>query len=539
MKQELVRLIASALKKAQLEEISSWSINKSPQKKFGDYATNVALIAAEYAKKKPREVAQMIAENIPLVDSRKLIEKVEIAGPGFINLFVSHEYLYKILNQVIQQGPGYGKSKVGEGRRVLLEFVSANPTGPLHIGHGRWAAIGDSLANILDAAGFKTSREFYVNDRGKQIQLLVESVKARTENRAIPDGGYGGEYVKHLAARVRVGGTFSPVETLNFILEGQKQTLENLHVKFDHWFSEQEMHAKGEVQEALELLKKLKHTYEKEGALWFKSTDFGDDKDRVLVKSDGELTYFASDVAYHMDKYKRGFDHIINIFGADHHGYVARLKAAVQGLGFDVSRFEVIIGQLVSLYRGKEQVRVSKRTGEMITLEEVIEEIGIDAARYFLIMRGADTHLDFDLELAKKTTLDNPVYYVQYAHARICSIFREAADRGYKALVRAQNFALVRTQDFAFLTDESELDLIRKIADFPDEIAEAALARLPHRLTTYVQELVTIFHSYYHKCRVLGDDKELSCARLALCEATRIVIKNTLNLLGVSAPDKM
>jgi arginyl-tRNA synthetase len=531
MRYELCQIIEKSVRSTanlKIEKNPPILLSTPPQKQFGDFSSNIAMVLAKDLKLKPRDLAQVIVDSIQKTDKGKNIKKLEIAGPGFINLFLTDEFLKNNLEEVLKEKEKYGSSRVGEGKSILLEFVSANPTGPLHIGHGRWAAIGDSLANILDATGFKTTREFYVNDRGTQINLLVESVKARAEGSEIPEGGYGGWYVKELADQLKI---INKDTIIPLVLNQQKKVMESLNVTFNSWFSEQKMHDKGEVEEALKQLKKLNHSYEKDGAVWFKSTDFGDDKDRVLVKSDGELTYFASDVAYHLDKFKRGFDHIINIFGADHHGYVKRIKAAIVGLGYDTSKFEVILGQLVSLYRGQEQVRMSKRTGEMITLEEVVEEIGTDATRYFLIMRGADTHLDFDLELAKKTTMDNPVYYVQYAHARICSIFREAKEMGFNLQLTTYNLQLLK--------EEAERDLMRKIADFPDEIAEAAQSRLPHRLTIYVQELVTIFHSYYHKCRVLSEDKQLSHARLALCEATRIIIKNTLNLLGVSAPEKM
>ncbi|MBU1026181.1 MAG: arginine--tRNA ligase, partial [Candidatus Margulisbacteria bacterium] len=418
-----------------------------------------------------------------------------------------------------------------KGLSVLLEYVSANPTGPLHVGHGRWAVIGDVIARMLKAVGAKVETEFYVNNVGKQVKLLFESVKAVQAGKPVPEGGYGGDYIKDVAQ-----GKFKNVDQLiDLFIKKQKQTLDSLDVKFDNWFYENKLHDNKLIPKAIDRLKKLNRTFEEKGALWFKSEEMGDDKNRVLIREDGQPTYFAADIAYHFEKYNRGFDKLINIWGTDHHGYVNRLKAAMTALDLPPEKLEIIIGQLVTLYRGNEPIRMSKRTGEMVTLREVIDEIGKDATRFFFAATDVNSHLDFDLELAKKKSHENPVFYVQYAHARICSILKKSqfphppspspTGRGGEEGVRA---------DLSSLTEPSERDLIFKLMTWPDVVAEAARLRHPHRITEYGKELGAVFHSFYEKCRVLGNP-----ARLVLVDASRITLRNVLQLLGISAPESM
>ena len=413
------------------------------------------------------------------------------------------------------------------GERILIEFVSANPTGPLHIGHGRWAAIGDSISRILKGAGYMVQTEFYVNNVGRQVNLLIESVQAHMNGTPVPQDGYAGSYVKEIADDCKdVKADDLKDHVLNKILDEQKKTLSSINVNFDNWFSEETLHKSGRIKETIEALKNKGSVYEKDGALWFKSTDFGDDKDRVLVRENGEPTYFAADLAYHEDKFKRGFELLINVWGTDHHGYVKRLESSLVALGHSADSLKIIIGQLVSLYRGDEPVRMSKRTGDMITLKEVIEETGSDATRFFLLMTGADSHMDFDIELAKKKSMDNPVYYVQYAHARICSVFKEAKMDPDSA-------------DLGLLVHEAERELTKKLIDFSDAINRSAVSMEPHHMARYARELAALFHSYYHKCRVITEDKELTKARLLLLKSTRIVLSNVLKLLGISSPKEM
>ncbi len=493
----------------------------------GDYSSSVALSMAKQEGKKPREVAEGILKKIEKLPGSDILKKAEIAGPGHLNFFVKDEMLAASLTEICKKQQLYGYSKEEKDKSVLLEFVSANPTGPLHIGHGRWAAIGDSMARILKAAGYRVQTEFYVNNVGRQVELLIQSVLSHMNGTPLPRDGYAGAYVKEIAdacrdmepERLKAG-------VLEKILKEQKETLSLIDVNFDNWFSEQTLHESGRIKETLETLKKKGLAYEKEGALWFRSTDFGDDKDRVLVRESGDPTYFAADLAYHEDKFKRGFELLINVWGTDHHGYVKRLLSSLEALGHPKGSLRIIIGQLVSLYRGSEPVRMSKRTGDMITLREVIEETGSDATRFSLLMTGADSHMDFDIELAKKKSMDNPVYYVQYAHARICSVFEEA-----KTEPDFSNLSL--------LSHASERELIKKLADLPDAIERAAASLEPHHIARYARELAALFHSYYHKCRVITEDAALTKARLALLFCARIVLANVLKLLGSSAPERM
>lgn len=513
-----------------LSGIADLEIEVPPKEDMGDYSTAIALSMAKEQKIKPREIALKLKDKIENADKNAMFSKIEIAGAGFINFFINDDVLQKGLRQIIEKGGEFGHTNSGKGKKVIVEYVSANPTGPLHIGHGRWAALGDTISNILKMTGCEVFREFYVNDIGKQTDLLVESVIAAQNNGPTPEGGYGGSYIKEIAKE------FSGMSTedlrasvINRIIDEQKKTLASAGVEYDGWFFEHTLHENGSVMKAVEELKKHNAAYEKDGAVWFRSEQFGDDKDRVLVRETGEPTYFAADTAYHRDKFKRGFDLLINVWGTDHHGYVKRLQSALEALKLPSHKLEIIIGQLVTLYRGKEPVRMSKRTGEMVTLKEVIDEIGPDATRFFMLLTSADSHMDFDLELAKSKSMDNPVYYVQYAHARICNILAsaDASDKDHAGA------------DTGLLKDRSERDLIIKLLDFPEEIDQCAVSLEPHHLVRYARELASLFHSYYHKCRVISDDKNISKARLALVQSTRIVISNVLKLLGVSSPERM
>jgi arginyl-tRNA synthetase len=554
IERELARLIGQALEAAAPElglpeESASLEIEftRPRLKEHGDFSTNVALVLGARLGANPIQIAHTIADHLPPSDH---VAKVTVAGPGFLNFFMAHVWLYGVLEEVERLGPAFGRIDVGAGEKVQVEFVSTNPTGPLHVGHGRNAAVGDSLARVLEAAGFMVSREYYVNDAGTQIALFVASVEARYlqhlgREADIPEGGYQGSYVADLAAAIAedVGDTLLELmeeerrtrlrqEALRRTLDGIRDTLERFEIRFDTWFHESELHKSGRVAQAIELLRERGLAYDADGATWFAATRFGDVKDRVLVRADGEPTYFASDCAYLRDKFARGFDRLIYVWGADHHGTVKRLQGAAQAYGYDVDRIEFIITQLVALYRGGEPARMSKRTGDVVTLDELIEEVGSDAARYTLLTRSTDTALDFDIELVKRRSLDNPVYYVQYAHARIASILRYAADQG----IALEPIEKVRGEE---LVHETELDLLRKIAEMPEQVQLAADARAPYRLTRYTDELAAGFHRFYTECRVVTEDADLTQARLHLAAAARQAIANVLALLGVSAPESM
>lgn len=524
MKDKISGFLGQALKTADIQ------LDTPKDKKFGDFSSNIAIISAKKSGRKPRELAEGFKADIEKMDAGRMFSRIEIAGPGFLNFFLNIDFVKGCLSEVLEQNDSFGSSSDGAGRKVLIEFVSANPTGPLHIGHGRWAAIGDSLARIMRACGWDVTTEFYVNNIGRQVNLLIESVKCAMDSKPVPEDGYNGAYIKDVAAEAAEK---KPGDLKAFILDTllsqQKDTLSSLQAEFDSWFFENTLHENGSVKKTIGLLTERGATYENDGAVWFKSESYGDDKDRVLVRENGEPTYFSADIAYHADKFARGFDLLINVWGTDHHGYVKRLQSALEALGLPSEKLEIIIGQLVALYRGDEQVRMSKRTGDMISLREVIDEIGADAARFFLVMTGADTHMDFDLELAKKKTLDNPVYYVQYAHARVCNIIKNSS-------VPVPDAA---DADLALLTEGSEKELMIKILELPEELKLCARSMQPHHLARYAREFSALLHSYYHKCRVICDDPELMKARLVLMEASRIVLSNMLKLLGVSAPERM
>lgn len=525
-------------------------VERPKREEHGDWATNIALQCAKVFGEKPRDLALGIVSKL---GANPYIEKAEVAGPGFINFTLSSKWIGKLLSDAIKKGSDYGRLDLGKGRKVQVEFVSANPTGPLHVGHGRGAAVGDVCANILAFAGWNVQREYYINDAGLQMDLLGKSTQARyfeicgePSRVPFPEDGYKGAYIYELAQQIveKEGRRFleePPEESLPYfkdyackvILDGIKKDLEDFGVNFDMWFSEKSLYEGDLVQKTLETLKKNGYAYDADGATWFKATAFSDDKDRVLIRSNGAPTYFMSDIVYHKNKFDRGFDMVIDVWGADHHGYIPRMKAAVQALGRSPEDLQILLIQFVNLLRGGKQVSMSTRSGEFVTLREVMDEVGVDAARYFFVMRRSDSHLDFDLDLAKSSTNENPVFYVQYAHARIHSIFREAKTRG---VFLPENLEEV---DFSLLTSPEELSLIRKISVFPEEIAKAAEELAPHRVTFYLYDVASVFHSFYNAHRVLGVEPELEKARLCLVEAARVVIANSLKLLGVSAPEKM
>ncbi len=523
------------------------SISIPTNKEFGDFSSNLAMVAAKRAKKSPREVAGIIKQAIEA--QSELIEKVEVAGPGFINLFIKPVKWAGLLQEITTLRRDYGKSSYGAKKKVQVEFVSANPTGPLHIGHGRGAAVGDTLVRILDAAGFDVAAEYYINDIGNQMNNLGRSVLERYneihgKDSLFPESGYKGDYIKDIAEGViKIHGN-ALLETdhdeavkicreyaAQVILQGIKEDLSLFNVHFHKWFSESSLYHDHKVEDALSYLKEKHLSYEADGALWFRTSHFGDEKDRVLKKQDGSLTYFAPDIAYHKDKLDRGFAHLIDIWGADHHGYVPRMKAAITALGAPEDCFHALLIQLVSLVRDGKPVSMSTRSGEFVTLREIINEVGKDVARYFFMMRKCDAQLVFDLDLAKKKSDENPVYYIQYAHARICSIIRNAAGQGAGPTLEGANLEL--------LTSGDDLDLIKVLAGYPDIVVSAASDLEPHRIAFYLLDLATAFHRFYNRNRVITENAPLTSARLVLIDAVRQVIANALALMGIDAPESM
>ncbi len=517
-----------------------------PQKEFGDFASNIAMQSARVAHKAPRIIAQAIVDGMDY----PWLDHAEIAGAGFINFFLKNDVIYDTLKQILAAGDAYGHAPLRQEDTIQVEYVSANPTGPLHVGHGRGAAYGSALVNLLRAAGYNVQAEYYINDAGNQMNNLAASVNARYlellgKPAEIPENGYHGHDIIETAQAIidQDGDKYLDMpeaERLELFkdrayaekLKALKRDLAHFNVHYDNWFSERTLHPDA-IQAACKVLEERGKIYEKDGALWLKSTDYGDDKDRVVIRDNGVPTYLAADIAYHKNKYDRGFNKVINIWGADHHGYVARVKAAMAALGYDVDQLEVLLLQMVSLFRDGKPVKMSKRTGQAITLNELIEEVGTDAARYFFIMRSLDTQLDFDLDLAKSHSNENPVYYIQYAHARIYSIYRQAKEAGANL---SMDWSDVKWDT---LTNEYELELIKKMAAFPEEVQRAARERAPHRIAHFVHELAGMFHTFYNHCRIIQEDKDLEKARLALVTAVRITIANSLAILGVSAPEKM
>ena len=582
MKDQLQDLLNKCIQ----ELISKGTLNEMPSKiridhtkdnSHGDYATNIALMLSKQAKMSPVELAKIIIDQF---EQKSFIKKIEIAGPGFINFFMSQETSLSIVNEVIDQAALYGSSEIGHGKKVLLEYVSANPTGPLHVGHGRGAAYGATVSNLLRNAGFIVDNEYYVNDAGRQMDILTVSIYLRYlticgESLRFPDNGYQGQYINDIAqviyeasgqefhlksdlvfenvskdgseggdkeihidqlierAKSILGDRFKAVFKVGIesILGGIKNDLAEFGVIFEKWFSEQSLIDSGLSEACISKLKDSKNLYEKDGALWFKTTNYGDEKDRVVVRDNGNHTYFASDIAYHLEKLERGYDKIINVWGADHHGYIPRVKASIEALGHDPNKLEILLVQFANLYRGGSKVQMSTRSGSFVTLEDLRAEVGNDAARFFYILRKSEQHMDFDLDLAKSKTNENPVYYIQYAHARICSVFRQADEKEIELDVSQTNLTL--------LTEEIEKDLLRELSRFKSVLESSAIQYEPHQLAYYLRDLSNHFHSYYNACKFIVDDKNLTQARLALISATQQILKNGLSILGVGAPESM
>ncbi len=522
-------------------------ISVPKQEQHGDYASNFALVMASILKMPPKKIAEKIQD--ALKDNPDF-EKIEVAGPGFLNFFFSKSFWHKCLLDIKERGEGFGHTDTGKGKRVLVEFVSANPTGPLHVGHGRGAAVGDSLCRILRAAGFEVESEYYINDVGNQMNTLGRSVYLRYlevfgKEVDFPDECYKGEYIKDIARDIASEHgkrfleeeldnclEFFVKEAVSRIFRSIKEDLDLFRVHFDNWFSERTLHDSGYVEETISLLKEKGIIYEKDGALWFRTSDFGDEKDRVVKRSNGVLTYFAADIAYHRKKFERGYDLLVDIWGADHHGYVPRVKAAIKALGHDPERLHVLLVQLVNLLEGGKLKAMSTRAGEFVTLRQVLDDVGVDATRFIFLTRKCDSHLDFDLDLARKQSQENPVYYVQYAHARLSSVFAMARERGIETVEPGK-------VELSLLDDPEEIRLMKFLARFPEVVSGSAVSLEPHRISYYLTELAGMLHKYYTRHRFIGDDPGLTQARLLLADVTRTVLKNGLDLLGVEAPEKM
>jgi arginyl-tRNA synthetase len=534
----LIAAIRRALETHEVDPLpASINLERPARREHGDWSSNVALVAGKAAGWNPRELAGALAETLD-ADRPPHVESVEIAGPGFVNFRLADSWLHDLLADVVEQGTaGYAVLDVGQGAKVNIEFVSANPTGPLHAGHGRNAAYGDSLARLLSRCGYQVHRETYLNDRGTQMQLYAESLAARRDGRSVPDGGYQGDYIVDWAKEMPADA--DPYEWgYARALEEHRQTLARMDVQFETWFSERSMVDSGAIDVTLRDLRDRGVVYEDEGATWLRSSDFGDDKDRVLIKSDGELTYLLPDIAYHRDKFGRGFDLLIDVWGADHHGYAPRMRAAMQALGHDPAELEFQITQLVNLVEHGEPVRLSKRAGDIIELRDVLDEVGPDPARLTYLLQSIDSAQTFDFDVVRSQAMDNPVFYVQMAHARIRSIERVATERGVARLPLDQ-------VDLGVLADERELEVLRILSELPDTLTVACNERAPHKVATWVRELAGRFHGFYHDCRVLGapgtDDipPEVTQARLWLVEAAAVGLAIGLDLLGISAPDSM
>ncbi|NBI31067.1 arginine--tRNA ligase [Chengkuizengella marina] len=552
VKVKLIQSINKAVMSAEIisvDQLPEVGLEVPKDKSFGDFSTNIAMQLTRIAKRNPRQIAEQIKENLDYVEAG--VENVEIAGPGFINFYLDKSYLHKVISDVLEKGTRYGALQVGNNEKIQVEFVSANPTGSLHLGHARGAAVGDALSNLLDFAGYDVSREYYINDAGNQIDNLAKSIEARYMEQLgkalnMPEDGYFGEDIIQFAKEL-VSVESDRLLSLDdnekfeyfkrFGLEKELQKLKNdltrFGVEFDVWFSETSLYQDKKTDAVLEELDKQGHTYEQDGAKWLRTTPFGDDKDRVLIKKDGSFTYLTPDIAYHKDKFNRGFNQLINIWGADHHGYIPRMRAAITALGYEPNQLTVLISQMVSLFQNGEKVKMSKRTGKAVTMKELMDEVGVDAIRYFFTMRSIDSHLDFDMDLAISTSNENPVYYVQYAYARICSIFRQANEQGITILPLEQI-------ELSLLNTASEFNLLLKVATLYDEVQVATEQYAPHRIIRYVYELASLFHSYYKAERViLEDDEKLTQARLILLSALKTVFENCFKIIGISAPEKM
>ena len=586
MKQKIQQLLQQVLAELHQQKIFPEAVEFRPMVErardasHGDFASNAAMMFAKQAGMKPRDLAEKIRQNLPQAD---WLEKVEIAGPGFINFKLSPQAYLKLIPEILEASSQYGRSKTGAGKKVQVEFVSANPTGPLHVGHGRGAAYGAVVADLLEAVGFDVHREYYVNDAGRQMDILATSVWLRylelaDEELAFPANGYKGDYVWDIAAtlhrehgndyRHAADEVFAdiPVDepaggdkeqhidaliirckqmlgdnryrfvfelALNTILDDIRDDLSLFGITYQDWFSEKSLVDSGAVNKAIDKLRASGYLYEKEGAWWFKSTDFGDEKDRVVIRDNGQATYFASDIAYHMQKLERGFDRVIDVWGADHHGYVPRVKAALEAMGEDKSRLDVLLVQFAVLYRAGEKVQMSTRSGDFVTLRELRKEVGRDAARFFYVMRKCEQHMDFDLDLAKSQSNDNPVYYVQYAHARVCSVLRQAGEKAINVDPTPAD------KNLELLTEDQEMVLLKQLSRYPEVVELAALNEEPHQLTHYLRELANDFHSYYNSSQFLVEDDAIRDARVKLILAVREVLRNGLNLVGVSAPEQM
>ncbi|HEC15340.1 MAG TPA: arginine--tRNA ligase [Sedimenticola sp.] len=589
MKAQIQQLVSQALERLAADgalpagRIPQPVIERTRDAAHGDFACNVAMVLAKVARCRPRDLAEKVVAALP--DSRR-VARVEIAGPGFINFFLAPEAYRELVPEILHQGHDFGRSRIGAGKRVQVEFVSANPTGPLHVGHGRGAAYGAAVADLLEAVGFEVHREYYVNDAGRQMDILATSVWLRYlglcgETFSFPSNGYRGDYVLDIAATLHqehgddyrhsaaeVFADLPPDETpqqpdgdkeahidalierarhllgdiryryvfelgLNNILDDIREDLEEFGVCYEKWYSERSLVESGAVNKVVQRLRDSGHLYEKDGALWFRSTDYGDEKDRVVERDNGQTTYFASDIAYHADKLERGFERVIDVWGADHHGYVPRVKAALEALGDDPARLDVLLVQFANLYRQGRKVQMSTRSGSFVTLRELRQEVGRDAARFFYVMRKCEQHLDFDLDLAKSQSSDNPVYYVQYAHARVCSVLKQGAGKGFDLETSAG------ATNLEHLTEDHEQALLRTLSRYAEVVEAAALKEEPHQLTHYLRELANDFHTYYNAHQFLVDDRALRDARIKLILAVRQVLRNGLNLLGVSAPESM
>ncbi|MDX1518519.1 MAG: arginine--tRNA ligase [Gammaproteobacteria bacterium] len=577
MKDQIAKLIETGLEHLVKEglfsgdEIPELKIDRTRDEKHGDFSVNVAMVLAKSAGVPPRDLAQKIVDSLPV---SPIINKIEIAGPGFINFFLNETAQHSVIGEILEGGDTYGHSQAGKDRRILVEFVSANPTGPLHVGHGRGAAFGATLANLLESRGYQVDREYYVNDAGRQMDILAVSIYIRYLQKCnvsypLPDQCYQGEYINEIAAglfneqgeslvrelappvkendpelaldllieeiRSRLGEHYGQIHIrgMKIILGEIREDLEAFGVEFNNWYSEQSLQEGDRITQVIEHLAENGFIYENGGARWFKSQDLGDEKDRVVVRENGQATYFASDIAYHDEKYRRGYDRIIDIWGADHHGYIARVRAALKALGHDLEKLDILLVQFVSLYRGSEKVQMSTRSGQFVTLRQLREEVGRDATRFFYVMRKCEQPLDFDLELAKSSTRDNPVYYIQYAHARICRLLEKyTADNS--------SFSAGQTLEFIEeLKEAREIQLIGKLSEYNEVLQSAADNFEPHLLVYYLKDLANEFHTYYDTHRVMGQPKPLEQARMGLCLAVKQIIANGLNLLGVSAPEMM
>jgi len=578
LKDLLNKCIQDLISKGTLIEMpSKVRIDHTKDNSHGDYATNIALMLSKQAKMNPVDLAKIIVGQL---EETSFINKIEIAGPGFINFFMSEESSSSVVKEIIDQGARYGRSEIGQGKRVLLEYVSANPTGPLHVGHGRGAAYGATLSNLLRNVGFKVDNEYYVNDAGRQMDILAVSIYLRYlslcgEDLRFPDNGYQGQYINDIAqviydnsgqefhqkselvfdnaskdgseggdkevhidqliekSKSTLGDGFKAIFKVGIesILSGIKSDLAEFGVVFEKWFSEQSLIDSGLSETCISKLKNSKNLYVKDGALWFKTTNYGDEKDRVVVRENGNHTYFASDIAYHLDKLERGYDKIINVWGADHHGYIPRVKASIDALGHNSNKLEILLVQFANLYRGGSKVQMSTRSGSFVTLEDLRAEVGNDAARFFYILRKSEQHMDFDLDLAKSKTNENPVYYIQYAHARICSVFKQASEKDLELDNSKANLSL--------LTEEIEKNILKELSRYKSVLESSAIQYEPHQLAYYLRDLSTHFHSYYNACKFIVDDKNLTQARLSLIHATRQILINGLSILGVGAPESM